>query len=187
MNENNVEQNVVCIKRIRVMTFDSQKLSEQKLLDQTGWKLLLLLQENARYSFAELGKQVGLTAPGVADRIRRMEDAGIITGYRVEINRARVGLTIKAIMRIAGCVSTARFAELVKDIVEVQECHRVTGSDCFIMKIAVSSTAHLEALIDTFAPYGQVTTSLVLSTPVADRVIGPEIVETSIKFSANDE
>jgi Lrp/AsnC family leucine-responsive transcriptional regulator len=161
------------------MTFDSQKL-----LDKTGWALLLLLQENARLSFAELGKRVGLTAPGVADRIHRMEDAGIITRYRVEINLSKVGLPINAIMRVTGCEPSARFAKLVQTVVEVRECHRVTGSDCFILKLAVSSTAHLEALIDMFEPYGQITTMLVLSTPVADRIVGPEIVEMSSKFAA---
>jgi Lrp/AsnC family leucine-responsive transcriptional regulator len=159
------------------MSFDSQKL-----LDKTGWALLTLLQENARLSFAELGKRVGLTAPGVADRIHRMEDAGIIRRYHVDIDLTKVGLPMNAIIRIGGCSATAKFAEMVKEMVEVQECHRITGSDCFILRVAVASTAHLEALIDLFGPYGQVTTSLVLSTPVADRIVGPEILETVTGF-----
>lgn len=164
------------------MTFDSQKL-----LDKTGWALLLLLQENARLSFAELGKRVGLTAPGVADRIHRMEDAGIITRYRVEIDLRKVGLPINAIMRVTGCEPSARFAAMVQNVVEVRECHRVTGSDCFILKLSVASTAHLEALIDKFEPYGSVTTMMVLSTPVPDRIVGPELLDSAARFGITPE
>ena len=162
------------------MTHDSQKL-----LDKTGWALLLLLQENARLSFAELGKRVGLTASGVADRIRRMEDGGIITGYRAEVDLNRIGLPINAIMRVTvnGSGSSSRFAEIARQVVEVRECHRVTGSDCFILKLAVSSTAHLEALINTFEPYGQLTTMFVLSTPVPERIVGPDIIEAASRFT----
>jgi Lrp/AsnC family transcriptional regulator, leucine-responsive regulatory protein len=164
------------------MSFDSHKL-----LDKTGWELLRLLQENARLSFAELGKQVGLTAPGVADRIHRMEDAGIITRYRVDIDLSKIGLSIKAIMRVTSSGPSSRFADIARQIVEIQECHRVTGSDCFILKVAVSSTAHLEALIDSFEPYGHVTTMLILSTPVADRLIGPDMMEAFSRFGLSAE
>jgi Lrp/AsnC family transcriptional regulator, leucine-responsive regulatory protein len=160
------------------MTFDSQKL-----LDKTGWALLNLLQQNARMSFADLGREVGLTASGVADRVRRMEDAGIITRYRAEIDLTKIGLPINAIMRVTVNGPSTRFVEMLRDVVEVRECHRVTGSDCLILKLSLASTSHLEALIDSFEPYGHhITTMLVLSTPVPDRTVGPELVEASSRF-----
>ena len=75
-------------------------LENERLLDETGWHILEALQENARLSFSELGQRVGLSSPAVAERVRRMEDAGIITGYRAEVNTARIGYTITAIIRI---------------------------------------------------------------------------------------
>ena len=158
-------------------------LDSQKLLDKTGWELLRLLQENARMSFADLGKEVGLTASGVADRIRRMEDAGIITRYRAEIDLSKIGLPINAMMRVTVNGPSKRFVEMLQDVVEVRECHRVTGSDCFILKLSLASTSHLEALIDSFEPYGhQITTMFVLSSPVPDRSVGPDLVEASSRF-----
>ena len=151
------------------MTFNSERL-----LDNVGWKLLTLLQEDARRSFSELGRAVGLSSPAVAERVRRMEEAGIITGYHAAIDPQRVGMQLLAFMRLSevGDQST-RFADLVADTPEVLECHRLTGSDSYVLKVVAQSITHLETLIDRFVPYGQVTTSLVLSSPVVRRVIKP--------------
>jgi Lrp/AsnC family transcriptional regulator, leucine-responsive regulatory protein len=147
-------------------------LEIERLLDETGWHILETLQENARLSFSELGQRVGLSSPAVAERVRRMEDAGIITGYRAEINTAKIGYPITAIMRLHSqgerCM---RLNTLVREIPEVLECYRVTGEDCHVMKIVVSSVEHLESLIDRLSVHGQVTTSIVLSTPVTRRII----------------
>jgi Lrp/AsnC family transcriptional regulator, leucine-responsive regulatory protein len=111
-----------------------------------------------------------------------MEDAGIITGYRAEVNTAKIGYPITAIMRLHSqgerCI---RLNTLVREIPEVLECYRVTGEDCHVMKIMVSSVEHLESLIDRLSVHGQVTTSIVLSTPVTRRIV------TRVAETANEE
>ena len=146
----------------------------EKLLDHVGLELLRLLQENARLVYSELGKRVGLSAPGVADRIRRMEDAGIITGYRAEVNPESVGLPIMAFVRIV-TPHEQRLITLIQDIREVYECHRVLGEDSLILKVRVTSVDHLERLVDHLGTYGQTTTSLVTSSPLIRKAIEPEI------------
>jgi Lrp/AsnC family leucine-responsive transcriptional regulator len=139
-------------------------------MDETGWHILEHLQENGRMSFAELGRRVGLTLPAVAERVRRMEDAGIITGFRAEINPTCIGLPIAAFIRISivGDVF-ARIARAVHDMPEVLECHRGTGADSFTLKVAVESVQHLERLIDKLTPFGTTSTSIILSTLVKNR------------------
>jgi Lrp/AsnC family leucine-responsive transcriptional regulator len=141
-------------------------------MDGIDWKILRELQTDARISYAELGRRVGLTTPAVIERVRKLEDAGIITGYRAEIDAAKVGLPITAFIRmsITG-VDYSRIIEVAENATEVLECHRGTGGDSFIMKVAVSSVEHLQNLIDRLTPYGITTTSIVLSSPVKSRVI----------------
>lgn len=141
-------------------------------MDSIDWKILKELQRDARTSYAELGRRVGLTTPAVIERVRKLEDAGIITGYRAEIDAAKVGLPITAFIRmsITG-VDYSHIIEVAENATEVLECHRGTGGDSFIMKVAVSSVEHLQNLIDRLTPYGITTTSIVLSSPVKSRVI----------------
>lgn len=147
-------------------------LDFERLLDETGWHILEALQENARLSFSELGQRVGLSSPAVAERVRRMEDAGIITGYRAEVNTAKIGYPITAIMRMnSQGERCTRLTAFVREIPEILECYRVTGDDCHVMKVMVSSVEHLESLIDRLSVHGQVTTSIVLSTPVSRRIV----------------
>ncbi|MBO0723477.1 MAG: Lrp/AsnC family transcriptional regulator [Blastocatellia bacterium] len=147
-------------------------LENERLLDDIGWHILQELQENARLSFAELGRRVGLSIPAVTERVHRMEDAGIITGYHAEVNPEKVGLPITAFIRmnITGNFSS-QIGELMKGLTEVIECHRSTGGDSFIMKVRVSTVAHLEHVIEQLLPYGTTTTSIVLSSPVTKRLI----------------
>jgi len=142
------------------------------MIDEIDWKILKELQINARITFAELGRRVGLTTPAVIERIRKLEDAGIITGYRVEIDTAKVGLPITAFIRmsITG-VDYSHIIEVASESTEVLECHRGTGGDSFIMKVAVADVGHLQTLIDKLTPYGITTTSIVLSSPVKQRII----------------
>ncbi|HEY0429559.1 MAG TPA: Lrp/AsnC family transcriptional regulator [Pyrinomonadaceae bacterium] len=142
------------------------------MIDEIDWKILKELQLNARISFAELGRRVGLTTPAVIERIRKLEDAQIITAYRAEIDAAKVGLPITAFIRmsITG-VDYSHIIEVAEESTEVLECHRGTGGDSFIMKVAVASVEHLQNLIDKLTPYGITTTSIVLSSPVKSRVI----------------
>jgi Lrp/AsnC family transcriptional regulator, leucine-responsive regulatory protein len=142
------------------------------MLDQIDWKILKALQENARISYAELGRKINLTTPAVIERVRKLEDAKIITGYRAEIDTAKVGLPIIAFIRMS--ISGVDFSQIVKiaaESNEVLECHRGTGNDSFIMKVAVATVEHLQNLIDRLTPFGITTTSIVLSSPVKNRVI----------------
>ena len=138
-------------------------------LDETGWRILDLLQENARIPFSELGRRVRLSAPAVAERVRRMEDAGLITGYRAEVALDKLGFPIVAIIRVAAPEEKcARLKALVQNLTEVLECHHVTGSDAYVLRVVASSMKHLESVIEGIARHGGTpATSVVLSSPVA--------------------
>ena len=142
------------------------------MIDEIDRTILQELQVDARVSYAELGRRVGLTTPAVIERVRKLEDSGVITGYRAEIDTAKVGLPITAFVRmsITG-VDYSHIIEVAEQSTEVLECHRGTGGDSFIMKIAVSSVEHLQEVIDRLVPYGITTTTIVLSSPVKRRVI----------------
>jgi Lrp/AsnC family leucine-responsive transcriptional regulator len=141
-------------------------------MDEIDRGIIKALQEDARISFAELGRRVGLTTPAVIERVRKLEDAGIITGYRAEIDTAKVGLPITAFVRmsITG-VDYSHIIEVAESSAEVLECHRGTGGDSFIMKVALRSVEHLQEVIDRLVPYGITTTTIVLSSPVKRRII----------------
>ena len=145
---------------------------QSKILDVIDWKILKELQKDARISYAELGRRINLTTPAVIERIRKLEDANIITGYRAEIDMAKIGLPITAFIRMSiSGVDYSRIIEVAEKSNEVLECHRGTGGDSFILKVAVSDVEHLQMLIDKFTPYGITTTSIVLSSPVKGRMI----------------
>src|SRR5688572_32068299 len=142
------------------------------VIDDIDRKVLSELQVDARVSYAELGRRVGLTTPAVIERVRKLEDAGVIVGYRAEIDTAKVGLPITAFVRmsITG-VDYSHIIEVAEQSKEVLECHRGTGGDSFIMKIAVESVEHLQEVIDRLTPYGITTTTIVLSSPVKRKTI----------------
>ena len=142
------------------------------MIDEIDWKILTELQKDARTSFAELGRRIGLTTPAIIERVRKLEDAKIITGYRAEIDTAKIGLPITAFIRmsITG-IDYSHIIEVVEASSEILECHRATGGDSFIMKVAVADVGHLQVIIDKLTPYGITTTSIVLSSPVTSRVI----------------
>jgi len=144
----------------------------EKLLDEIGWKILVELQQHARMSFSELGRRVGLSVPAVTERVRKMEDAGIITGYHAVINAEKVGYPIIAYIRmsVSGDVSS-KITSLIAGMPEVIECHKGTGGDSFIMKIRVTTVHHLERVIEKLLPFGTTSTSIVLSSPVTRRLI----------------
>jgi len=149
-------------------------LENEKLLDTTGWQILCALQEDARLSYSELGRRVGLSLPAVAERVRRLEDAGIITGYRAQVDTAKLGYPIMAFIRMSLTRDRdPQVSAIVREMPEILECHRITGSDCFVMRAVVSSVSHLETLIDRLSVYGELVTSVVLSSPVTARTIRP--------------
>jgi Lrp/AsnC family leucine-responsive transcriptional regulator len=140
------------------------------LLDSYGRKLLEELQGNARLSLAELGRRVGLSPTATAERMKQMEEVGIVHGYAVEIDREALGLEVMAFIRMScGGQNYHRLVEYVQSLEEVRECHHLTGGDDFLLKVTTTSMADLEALIEALLPYGNPVTSLVLSTPVERR------------------
>jgi len=150
----------------------------EKLLDDIGWKLLTALQADARLPFSELGRQVGLSAPAVAERVRRLEDAGVIRGYRADVDPSRLGLPLQAVIRLT--VPSERAEAASRRMVampEVLGADRLTGQDCFMIRVAVASVAHLQDVIDLLARYGAPVTSLVLSSPVPARGVAPPTLE----------
>jgi Lrp/AsnC family transcriptional regulator, leucine-responsive regulatory protein len=146
----------------------------EKLLDFVGWRILGELQADGRISWSELGRRVGLSTPSVVDRVRRMEAAGIISGYRAVVNPSQVGLPLCAIIRIAPVAGRYdRTVSVVKSLAEVLNADRVADNDAIVMKVALSSVAHFEAIIDQLMPFGDVTASLVLSSIVEHRELTP--------------
>ena len=142
----------------------------EKLLDPTGKHLLALLQEDARLSYSELGRQVGLSVTAVIDRIRRLEDAGLITGYEVVLDREKLGLSVLAFVRLQTKPEHyAAVLPLVKSLPAVLECHHVTGEESFVLKIVVATVRELEPLIEQFSKFGQTSTSIVMSSVVGKR------------------
>ena len=142
----------------------------QNGLDEANLKLLAELQEDARLSFAELGRRVGLSSPAVAERLARLEEDGVITGYRAEVDPRALGLELGVVIRIRPAPRELRkVAELAQRTPEVVECQRITGEDCYFMKAYVRDVEHLEDVIDQFAIYGQTTTSIMQKSPVPRR------------------
>jgi Lrp/AsnC family transcriptional regulator, leucine-responsive regulatory protein len=141
-------------------------------LDDVDHLLIEELQRDARLSLAELGRRVGLTPPAVADRLRRLEDQGTITGYAARIDPRALGFSLTAVVRIRPAPRMiAKVADLARATPEVVECLRITGEDCFIMRLHVRDVEHLEELIDAFVLYGQTTTSIVQSAAVPLRAV----------------
>ena len=140
------------------------------VLDETNLRLLGELQANARLSLAELGRRVGLSSPAVAERLQRLERDEVILGYHARLNPRALGLSLTAVIRMRPAPRQLKeVAELARGTAEVVDCRRVTGEDCYIITAHVRSVEHLEEVIDRFAVYGQTTTSIVQSAPVADR------------------
>jgi Lrp/AsnC family leucine-responsive transcriptional regulator len=151
--------------------FSAERQAE-KLLDDVGWHILAELQADGRVPFAELGRRVGLSTPAVIERVRRLEEAGVITGYHATVDPTRIGLGVLALVRVrtaARSETGQRLGRMLADCPEVVEAHHVTGDDCYVCKVHVASVGHLERLIEELGHYGSTTTSLVLSSPVARR------------------
>lgn len=144
----------------------------EKSLDALDWRIVEALQEDGRLSWSELGRRVGLSQPAVAERVRRLEEAGVILGYHAVVDPARLGLGIRAFVRLRlGHGLEERLYARVALLPEVLECHRITGEDCLILQVAVASVQHLEQLLDQLKPFGMASTSIVLSSVVSHRPI----------------
>lgn len=153
-------------------------------LDAIDVQLLRALAADARTTTAELARRVGLSAPSAAERVRRLEEAGVIEGYTAKINPRVLGLTISAWLRIRPIPGQLRkVADIVRGLPEIVRCDRITGDDCFIARAHVRSVAHLEKLIDKIIPYATTNTSVIQSSPVPHR-LPPIDAGTGGKFDA---
>jgi Lrp/AsnC family transcriptional regulator, leucine-responsive regulatory protein len=141
-----------------------------ELLDTVNRWLLRELDAQPRITMSALARRVGMSAPAVTERVQRLERAGVITGYRTQISPAALGLPVTAFVRIRPTAGQLpKIAELAGATPEISECHRISGEDCFLIKIHAGAIEDLETILDRFLTYGQTTTSIVVSTPVAPR------------------
>jgi Lrp/AsnC family transcriptional regulator, leucine-responsive regulatory protein len=144
--------------------------SNQRSLDDVNRRILTELQTDGRMTVAELARRLHLSPPTVAERLARLESAGVIRGYHADVDPVAVGYALSAVIRVRPAPRQLhKVAELVRGMLEVVECHRITGEDCYLIKAHVRDVGHLEELIDQLAPYGQTTTSIVQSSPVPPR------------------
>ena len=143
---------------------------EANLLDAVNLRLLKELEADGRIALAELGRRIGLSAPAVAERVQRLERAGVIRGYHAELDPRALGFPVAAIVRIRPSPGRMqRIPEIARETPEVAECYRITGEDCYLMRLQLRSIDDLEDVLDRFTPYGLTTTSIVHSAPVPRR------------------
>jgi len=147
---------------------------EAKLLDSINLRILKELEADGRLGMAELGRRLSMSPPAVAERVQRLELAGIIAGYRAEIDPRALGFPVSAVVRIRPAPGQLqRIPEVAKETPEVGECYRITGEDCYLMRLHLRAIDDLEDVLDRFTPFGQTTTSIIHSAPVPRR--GPPL------------
>lgn len=147
---------------------------EANLLDEVNLRLLTELAQDGRLGMAELGRRIGMSAPAVAERVQRLERAGVITGYHAELDAKALGFPVAAVVRIRPSPGQLqRIPEIARETAEVAECYRITGEDCYLIRLNLRSIDELEGVLDGFTPYGSTTTSIIHSAPVPRR--GPPL------------
>jgi Lrp/AsnC family leucine-responsive transcriptional regulator len=140
------------------------------LLDEINRRILVELADDPRLPMTELARRVGLSSPSVTERVKRLEEAGVIRGYRLEVDPVALGYPLLAYIRVRpNPGQLPRVAELAREIPEVIECHRVTGEDCFVVKLLLPVMAQLDRVLDQFLRFGTTTTSIVQTSPVLPR------------------
>jgi Lrp/AsnC family transcriptional regulator, leucine-responsive regulatory protein len=163
------------IARVAQKRRTSTRFGDDPSIDATDLRILEELQADARLSLVELGRRVGLSPQAAAERLRRLESAEVVTGYRAEVDPRRLGLGLGVIVRVRPAPRQLdKVAHLARETPEVVECHRVTGDDCYVMTAFVRDVEHLERLIDRFTPWGQTTTAIMQSSPVRRRPVRPD-------------
>jgi Lrp/AsnC family transcriptional regulator, leucine-responsive regulatory protein len=144
--------------------------SRSPLLDEVNVRLLTELHGDPRMTMSALARRVGMSSPAVTERVQRLERAGVIAGYRMDVDPAALGLPVTAYARIRPSPGQlAKVAELARELGQVSECHRITGEDCFLVKVHAPAIEDLEAVLDRFLLYGQTVTSILVSSPVPPR------------------
>lgn len=145
-------------------------MSSDRKLDSADRRLLAELTADPRLSKSELGRRVGLSTPTVTSRVARLERLGVIQGYRLDVDPAALGLPLAAWVRVRpGPGQLPKIVELVRRLPEIAECHRVTGEDCFLMRVHAASLQDLELVLDKLLLHGHTTSSIVVSSPVPPR------------------
>jgi Lrp/AsnC family transcriptional regulator, leucine-responsive regulatory protein len=154
-------------RQIRVFSLIPPSASARWDIDPVNAHLLTELQLDPRLTMAELGRRIGMSSPAVTERVHRLEELGVIRAYRLDLDPAALGLPVAAYVRIRpNPGQLTKIAELARQIEEVVECHRVTGEDCFVLKVHMPSIDQLDRLLDLFLAHGSTTTSIIQSSPV---------------------
>ena len=142
------------------------------LMDALNWKILKCLQENARQSNAKIGRIVGISSPAVSERIKKMEDIGVINGYKTIVSSYEVGYQLKAIITLRAFMGKLKpFLIKVKSFDEVLNCYRITGNENIVMEVMLTNQRHLEQFIDQLISYGETKTQIVLSNVIENTAI----------------
>jgi Lrp/AsnC family leucine-responsive transcriptional regulator len=145
-------------------------VSERDDLDETNRRLLRELHADPRITMSSLARRVGMSAPAVTERVQRLQRAGVITGFSMVVDPAALGLPVTAFVRVRPAAGElTKIAALAEGLDQVSECHRITGEDCFLVKVHAATIPALEATLDKFLTYGQTVSSIVVTTPVPPR------------------
>jgi len=148
-------------------------------MDEVNGRVLAELQRDPRITMAELARRVGMSAPAVTERVQRLEQSGVVTGYRVDLDPAALGWPFAAFVRIrpTGGGQLSKIIDLAQASPQVSECHRITGEDCLLLKVHAATMADLETALDRFLVYGQTVTSIIVSTPIPPRSLPLPVTE----------
>lgn len=145
-------------------------------MDRINWAILEELQRNARLSFSEIGRKVGLSSPAVAERVKKMEDSGIIKGYQANVSHQKTGYQLRAIINLRAFTGRLKaFLETVKNFEEIVNCYRITGNENIIMEVVLRDQVHLEKLIDKLITYGETRTHIILSDVIENAPVREKI------------
>jgi Lrp/AsnC family leucine-responsive transcriptional regulator len=151
---------------------------EGLLKDPRNVRLLELLAKDPRMNVSELARRIKMSPPAVRERVQRLEEAGVIKGYRIDVDPAALGLPIAAFVRVRPIPGMLpKIVALAEKLSAVSECYRITGEDCFILKIHLDELGNLDRILDQFLAYGQTTTSIIQSVPVPPRALPLPTVE----------
>ena len=141
-------------------------------VDELSLKILKCLQKNARVTFVEIGREVGLTSPAVAERVKKMEDVGIIENYKTIVSHTQLGYQLKAMITVRAFVGKLKpFLNVVKTFDEVLNCYRITGNENIVLEVVLNNQQHLEHFIDQLITYGETKTQIVLSNVIENSPI----------------
>ena len=141
-------------------------------IDDLNWRILSSLQHNSRESFSSIGRKIGLTSPAVAERVKKMEDTGILEGYVAKVSHSKLGYQLKAMITMKAFMGKLKpFLEKVKTLDEVVNCYRITGNENIIMEVVLRDQFHMEKFIDMLIQYGETRTNIILSDVISDAPI----------------